>query len=304
MRENDLYVEKNEVSLDKISVIKSYIEITKPGSVFLLVFTALVTMHMASVYYDFTFGQFTIAFLAVTLACAGVNTVSCYVDRDIDAIMDRTKHRPIPSGRISPENALAWGLFQFIIGIILALTLHWIAFVCLVLGMVGYVGIYNMWSKRRTSLNIILGGFTGGLPALFGWTAISGKVELLPVLIAALVVLWIPNHIWNLAIFFKDDYAKAGVPMLPVVSDVSKTILYSLISTVLMFAISIGIYFAGNMGAIYLYTALVSGIIVVVGNLYLYFRHSDTKAWFLYKLSSPYLFVICLAMILDTMYII
>lgn len=280
--------------------VKNYIEVTKPRSVFLLVFTALVTMFVAAAEYGVTTPVLIKSILAITLACSGVNAVSCYVDRDIDAIMERTKHRPIPSGRIAPPvKALVWGLVQFLAALGLAATLNVASFVCILLGMLGYVGIYSLLFKRKTAWNIILGGFSGGLPALFGWTAVTGRVELLPVLIFFLVVLWIPNHIWNLAIFYKDDYRSVGVPMLPVVCDTRRTLIYILLTVLAMFALSIGIYYTGMMGSFYLFTAIVCGIAVTAGNVYLLFAPDPGKAWFLYKLSSPYLFLLFLAMMID-----
>lgn len=279
---------------------KNYIEVTKPRSVFLLVFTALVGMFLAAAQYTMSMPVLLKSLVAITLACSGVNTVSCYVDRDIDAIMERTRQRPIPSGRIAPpEKALVWGLAQFLVASVIALNLNFVSFVCIFLGMLGYVGIYSLWFKRKSAWNIILGGFSGGLPALFGWTAVSGKVELMPVLISLLVVLWIPNHIWNLAIFYKDDYRKVGVPMLPVVCNTRRTLLYILFTVLAMFALSIGIYFAGAMGTFYLVSAIVCGLVIAAGNIYLFFAAEQKKAWFLYKLSSPYLFLIFLAMIID-----
>lgn len=280
--------------------IRNYIEVTKPRSVFLLVFTALVTMFIAASQYGMTALILGKSLLAITLACSGVNTVSCYVDRDIDAIMERTRQRPIPSGRIAPPaKALAWGLVQFIAALGIALTLNLESFLCIFSGMLGYVGIYSLWFKRKSSWNIILGGFSGGLPALFGWTAVAGKVEALPLLIALLVIMWIPNHIWNLAIFYKDDYRSVGVPMLPVVCDIKRTLLYILLTVLGMFSLSIGIYLTGVFGMFYLVFAIICGLAITTGNIYLFFVPEQKKAWFLYKLSSPYLFLIFLAMMID-----
>ncbi len=280
--------------------LKNYIEVTKPRSVFLLVFTALGTMFLAASIYGMTTAVFIKSLLAITLACSGVNAVSCYVDRDIDAVMERTKHRPIPSGRIAPPvKALIWGLAQFVLALFIAYSLNMPSFVCIFLGMLGYVGIYSLLFKRKTAWNIILGGFSGGLPAMFGWTAVAGRIELLPVLVSLLVVLWIPNHIWNLAIFYKDDYRKVGVPMLPVVCETRRTLFYILATVLAMFALSVWIYFAGNLGAFYLVVAVVCGLAITAGNMFLLFNTEQKRFWLLYKLSSPYLFLLFLAMMLD-----
>lgn len=282
------------------SVIKSYIEVTKPRSVFLLVFTAAGAMLLAAGAGRIEPQFWMKAVLAITLACSGVNAVSCYVDRDLDAIMERTRNRPIPSGRINPAyKALVWGLVQFGAALYLAWTLNLAAFLCILLGMLGYVGIYNIWLKRKSTWNIILGGFSGGLPVLFGWAAVTGRIDLVPVLIALLVVLWIPNHIWNLAIFFKEDYRRVGVPMLPVVCDTDKTLLYILVTVIMMYGISLAVYYYAGLGMIYLVTAIVCGAAILAGNLYLYFKPGARRAWWLYKFSSPYLFILFLGLMVD-----
>ncbi len=283
-----------------ISSLKNYIEVTKPRSVFLLVFTSLVTMFLAAQGITQPPTFWIKAILAIILACSGVNAVSCYVDRDLDAGMERTRRRPIPSGRIYPASkALYWGLAQFIIALAIAWTINLYAFACILLGMFGYIGVYSLWLKRKTPWNIILGGFSGGLPALFGWVAVAGQLGITPVLISILVVLWIPNHIWNLAIYYKDDYRRVNVPMLPVVCHPKTTLLYILLTVVFMVAVSMAIYFSGNFGQLYFWTAVVSGAVILAGNLYLYFHYENKKAWFLYKLSSPYLFLLFLGMFLD-----
>lgn len=288
------------VRQELVDKVKSYIEVTKPRSVFLLVFTALAAMVVAAPPQTLSFGHWLKAVLAITLACSGVNAVSCYVDRDIDAVMERTRHRPIPSGRIAPPyKALYWGLLQFVLALTLAAWINWLAFTCILLGMLGYVGIYSLWLKRRSSWNIVLGGFSGGLPVLFGWAAVKGEISLLAVLLALLVVCWIPNHIWNLAIYFREDYRRVGVPMLPVVCAVRRTLLYILLTVVAMLVLSLAIYRVGSMGLVYYWTALISGLAVLAGNLYLYFNCDNKAAWWLYKLSSPYLFLLFLALIID-----
>ncbi|RKO66604.1 heme o synthase [Desulfofundulus salinus] len=291
----------NKVRADFWTTTLAYLEVTKPRSVVLLVFTALATMMVAiALNGPIPMFQFVAATVAVTLACAGANAVSCYIDRDLDASMIRTRKRPIPDGRINPPvRALYWGLFLFVASLILGWMVNPIAFACLWGGMIGYVGIYSLWLKRRSSWNIILGGFSGGLPALFGWTAVTGKVDLLPLLIAALVVLWIPNHIWSLAIFYKEDYAKVKVPMLPVVCEARKA-LHCLLSTViLMVLLSILIYFAGSWGMVYLLTAIITGLAALGLSTYVYLHPTPQNAWFLFKFSSPYLFLLFLSMMLD-----
>ncbi|MEW6192744.1 MAG: heme o synthase [Bacillota bacterium] len=280
--------------------VKAYVEVTKPRSVFLLVFTAVAPLAVAAQEVTVSWGQLLAALVAVTLACAGANAVSCYVDRDLDAAMLRTCRRPIPSGRIKPPvKALYWGLFLFAASLVLGWRLNPAACLCLCGGMLGYVGIYSLWLKRKSAWNIILGGFSGGLPALFGWAAVTGRVELLPVLIAGLVVLWIPNHIWSLAIFYRDDYARVQVPMLPVVTDIRKALHCLLLTVLLMVALSLWIGYVGSWGPVYWATALFLGALTLVLSVYIYLRPTQVNAWRLFKFSSPYLFLLFFGMLLD-----
>jgi len=246
-------------------------------------------------------GLFLVAAIAITAASAGCDTLTCYIDRDIDAVMSRTMHRPIPSGRITPRRALAWGLLLSAVGLILAYSINLLSFLWIALGIIDNVIVYSLFLKRRNPLNIILGGVSGGLPVMFGWSALTNGVELLPVLLAALVVLWIPGHIWSLAIFKKEDYQKARVPMLPLVTNLN-TALRCIVSTVvLMVPFSIWIYFEGGFGLLYLIVAIVFGIWVVFVNVQL-FVHPDSKmAYRAFKASSPYLFALFFAMIVDSL---
>ena len=281
--------------------LRDYVEVTKPKTVALLVFTSVATMIIAALSERWIVPGLMIAgLIAITTASAGCNTVTCYIDKDIDAIMRRTSNRPLPTGRIAPpERALIWGLFLITTGLVLGLWINLMSFVILLLGVLDNVVVYSLWLKRRNPLNIILGGFSGGLPAMFGWSAITGTISLLPILLAGLVVLWIPSHIWSLAILSKDDYARAGVPMLPVVMK-EKAALRCIVATViLMIPFSLAVYWEGGFGWIYAASALVLGAIVLVLNLYLFTRPTRDNAYRAFKVSSPYLFLLFLSMVVD-----
>ncbi|MGP8126885.1 MAG: heme o synthase [Candidatus Bathyarchaeia archaeon] len=283
--------------------IRNYVEVTKPPIVFLLVFTSFAAMIVA---WSQTLQPLTPTLLitgiaAITASSAGCDTLTSYVDRDIDAIMHRTKHRPIPSGRITPNKALLWGLFLAAVGLALAYWINPLSFVWIAFGVLDNVVVYSLLLKRRSSLNIILGGVSGGLPVMFGWSAVTNGVSLLPVLLAALVVLWIPGHIWSLAIFTKDDYTRANVPMLPVVTKL-KTALRCIVSTVvLMIPFSLWIYFAGHFGFVYLAVAIFFGAWVLYINLKLFFHPNNDMAYKAFKVSSPYLFALFFALIIDSL---
>jgi len=248
----------------------------------------------------FNFWLFVEAVVAITAASAGCDVLTSYIDRDIDAVMHRTKHRPIPSGRIKAKRALLWGLLLSAIGLALAFWINGLAFLWIGLGVVDNVIVYSLLLKRRSPWNIVLGGISGGLPVMFGWSAVTGTVSLLPILLASLVVLWIPGHIWSLAIFTRDDYERARVPMLPVVTKLS-TALRCIVSTVaLMVPFSLWIFFVGNFGLIYLSVAVIFGTAVLYVNFELFVHPGDKLAYKAFKISSPYLFTLFLSMMIDS----
>jgi len=283
--------------------LKNYVEVTKPPIVLLLVFTSFATMIVAwsQTLLPFPPLLLIVGIASITAASAGCDTLTSYLDRDIDKIMHRTRHRPIPSGRITPKRAVAWGLFLAAFGLALAFWINPLSFVWIALGVLDNVVVYSLLLKRRSSLNIILGGVSGGLPVMFGWSAITNSISLLPILLAALVVLWIPGHIWSLAIFTKDDYQRAQIPMLPVVTKL-KTALRCIVSTVvLMIPFSLWIYFAGHFGLVYLVVAVLFGAWVLYINGKLFFQPNDQMAYKAFKVSSPYLFALFCAMIIDSL---
>jgi len=292
---------QRRLQITATQTLKNYVEVTKPPIVFLLVFTSLATMIVAwrHALIPFTPTLFAVAVIAITAATAGCDVLTCYIDRDIDAIMYRTRNRPIPSGRIGKRKALVWGFALSIIGLVLAYWINLLSFLWIALGIIDNVVVYSLFLKRRNPLNIILGGVSGGLPVMFGWSAVTNGMGLLPVLLAALVVLWIPGHIWSLAIFTKEDYERARVPMLPVVTKLS-TALRCIVSTVvLMIPFSLWIYFEGRFGLIYLLVASVFGVWALYINLKLFLHPTKQMAYAAFKVSSPYLFALFFGMIVD-----
>ncbi len=279
-----------------------YIYLTKMKITSLLVFTSAMTLILASILTGITvswaYGLF--AIVMITFACASANTLTCYLDRDIDGVMDRTKERPLPTGRISPpEKALAFGLTMLAISLIGSLlVINLISMIVILIGFADNVGIYSYVLKRRSALNIILGGISGGMPALFGWTAVTSNVALLPILLAVLIMLWTPNHIWNLAIYYREDYKRAGVPMLPVVVNIERAIRIIVLTVIIMFPLSLLPFFLAKIGPIYLIVALGFGLIVLAGNIYTLYKPTVDHAWTMFKLSSPYLFLLFTALVL------
>jgi protoheme IX farnesyltransferase len=186
-------------------------------------------------------------------------------------------------------------------GLAVAYWINPLSFVWISLGVLDNVVVYSLLLKRRSSLNIILGGVSGGLPVMFGWSALTNSVSLLPILLAALVVLWIPGHIWSLAIFTKDDYQRAHIPMLPVVTKL-RTALRCIVSTiVLMIPFSLWIFLAGHFGPVYLAVALLFGAWVLYINVKLFLHPNKEMAYKAFKVSSPYLFALFSAMVIDSL---
>ena len=201
--------------------VKNYYELTKPKIWYLLVFTAFAAALTASLLFDVYVSPLTWVLIigGVAAGSAAADTLTSFNDRDIDAVMDRTKGRPIPSGRISPKNALMFGLILTVISLVFAWLINIWAFALMVFGLFDNIIVYSKWLKRRSQTNIILGGFSGGAPALIGYVAVTTQNIEIGLVMAGLVFLWIPTHIWSLALHVKNDYARAGIPMLPVTSN-------------------------------------------------------------------------------------
>jgi protoheme IX farnesyltransferase len=282
------------------SRVWKYIEVTKPSTVALLVFTCVGAMVSAGGVGGLSLGGWVLALIAITAGCAAADTLTCYIDRDIDALMDRTKGRPLPGKRIDPpEKALVWGLFLAALSLILSFLFSPLAALWMFLGLFDNVVIYSLLSKRRSCTNILLGSISGGMPALFGWAVVQGNVTWTAVLLSLLVITWTPNHIWNLAIRYRQDYARANVPMLPVVTNLQRAVNLIVMSVVLMVAESLLLGGVGRFGPIYFAVAVLGGLVSLVGHAYLYLRPSERNAWLMFKLSSLYLAAVFAGMMVD-----
>ena len=280
----------------------SYVEISKPKLVFLLVITSLGAMFVASIRTDIplTLSQVVVGSLTAVLGGAGCNVLTSYIDRDVDSLMDRTRKRPLPSKRIFPaRNALNFGIILTGASLVLAAFQNVLAFMWILLGVLDNVLVYSLWSKRRSSLNIILGGFSGGLAPLYGWAFVTGTVDVTALILGSIVVLWIPSHIWSLALYYRSDYKKANIPMLPVVVGTETAIRCISSTVILMVAASFALYLYGGFGILYLSVSVITGAVVLGGYIYLFFRPSQEFAWTLFKISSPQLFLLFTAAVLD-----
>ena len=283
--------------------LKNYYELTKPKIWYLLVFTAFAGALTASFLSHIILHPVTwvLIIAGVATGSAAADTLTGYNDRDIDAIMDRTKQRPIPSGRISPHNALAFGLILAAISLVLAWFINIWAFALMGFGLFDNIIVYSKWLKRTSRTNIILGGFSGAVPALIGYVAVTSQNIEIGLIMAGLVFLWIPTHIWSLALHAREDYRKAGVPMLPVVSGEKKSVRIIAGTTLMMVLFSL-LPFFNHFGMIYLVTASISGVVMLALSIWLLFKPSERVSWVVFKVTSPYLTTLFIAFIMDSLF--
>jgi protoheme IX farnesyltransferase len=286
------------------NTVRNYYELTKPKIWYLLVFTAFGAALTASLLFNISIQPLTWLLLigGVAAGSAAADTLTGYNDRDIDAIMDRTKGRPIPSGRISPQKALIFGLILAAISLIFSWFINIWAFALMAFGLFDNIIVYSKWLKRRSQLNIILGGFSGAAPAMIGYVAVTTQNIEIGLVMAGLVFLWIPTHIWSLALHFKRDYTKAGIPMLPIVSSEKKSVRIIAWTTLMMVVFSILPFFFNQFGLIYLITAGIFGIAMIGVSIWLLTKPSEKVSWIVFKFSSPYLTALFIAFMVDAFF--
>ncbi len=300
------------------SRVAVYYELTKPKIWYLLVFTAFGAALTASNIYDIEISPATwlLMLFSVAAGSAAANTLTNYHDRDIDAIMERTKDRPLPSKRIYPAvKARNFGLVLAGISLVLAFGISFIttleqgawATAFIAFGLVNNIIIYSYVLKRNSRTNIILGGLCGGSPPMIGWVAVSmSDLWTMGLAMAGLVFIWIPMHIWALTLHFKEDYNKVNVPMLTAVQSEKTSARAIAISTVVMVLFSIAPFFITTqsgeeiVGAVYLWTAIASGALMVGLSAWVIVKPMEKAAWTLFKFSSPYLAVLFIALMVDS----
>jgi protoheme IX farnesyltransferase len=289
------------LSRDKLLGLNEILEISKPRIVILLVITAVTSMFAASKLVGPELDNWDLLHIVIAgaLASAGSSALNHYYDRDIDPLMKRTSSRPIPSGRIKPNSVLIYGLTVSVISVIYgAITLNYISAFFIALGIFFYVIIYTVWLKRLNASNIVIGGFAGSAASMAGWSAATGSMDILGVLIGFLVFVWTPSHFWCLAMKMKDEYTEAKVPMLPVLIGMQKTSTYILVNTLILLPYSLMLY-AFGMGLVYTAIAAAAGGLMLVYHYKLTKLPTSEFAWKAYKVTAPYLTIIFLAVALD-----
>ncbi len=235
--------------------IRDWIALLKPRVMSLVVFTGAIGLLIAPGGINPVLGITAVLCIAVGAGACGA--INMWYDRDIDALMRRTRNRPIPAGRMPPGAALGFGITLAAASVLLMfVAINAVAAGVLALSIVFYVFVYTMWLKRRTPQNIVIGGAAGAFPAVIGWAAVTGSVPLVPLVLFAIVFFWTPPHFWSLALYANEDYARAGVPMLPVVAGARETRRHIMLYTVVLAAVSLVPWAIGFSGPVYGATAL------------------------------------------------
>jgi len=278
-----------------------YWRLTKPRIWGLLVFTGVAGMLVAYREIRATPSPYALILgaVAITLGSASANVLTNYHDRDIDSIMERTRSRPLPSGKIRPRSALIFGGTLAVLSVVLSLTFNVLAALFMTFGLLDNVGVYSFLLKRRSWLNIVLGGISGGMPVLVGYSAIANGLSAIALYMSGLVIVWIPTHIWSLAITYREDYAAAKIPMLPVVFG-ERTAAACVAATSSLLAIfSVAIFLFTSVSLFYTVSATLLGGAILSFSVKLAIDKNQETAWTLFKMTSPYLTLIFLVVVLD-----
>ena len=286
-------------STNEIAMFKKYYNLTKPKVVLLIMFTAVVGMLLAGVE-TVPLSQTLAAIVGIALAAASGAAINHWVDQKIDVIMERTKDRPLPHGDLSSKQALTFALSLAVISMVLLVV--WVNNLTAILtfiSLMGYAVVYTVFLKRATPQNIVLGGAAGAAPPLLGWVAITGTVNTEAILLFLIIFIWTPPHFWALAIRRKDEYAKAGIPMLPVTHGVKYTKLLILLYSLMLFSVSLMPFVIKMSGLIYLVAAIILGLGFIIFAWKLYVDEKNEYAMKTFSYSILYLSLIFLFLLAD-----
>ena len=275
-----------------------YIALMKPRVMSLVVFTGLAGMLAAPGHLHWLLAS--VAVLCIAVAAGASGAINMWYDRDIDAVMERTRERPLPRGRIAPEEALSFGVVLAAGSVLMmGIAVNWVAASLLAVTVLFYVFVYTIWLKRRTPQNIVIGGAAGAFPPMIGWAAVTGSVSIESIALFALIFMWTPPHFWALSLYRCNDYAAAGVPMLPVVAGKAETKRQMLIYTVLLIPVGMAPAMLGIAGWIYGAVALILGLVFIAAAVAVRRDETDRSAKRMFGFSIFYLFALFALLIAD-----
>ena len=298
MTQQIIQAEPHVTVADTPATVGEFFQLMKPRVMSLVIFTGFAGMFLAPVQMHPILAA--VALFAIAAGAGASGAINQWYDRDIDAVMSRTRNRPIPAGRVVPAEALALGIvISFLSVLLLSLTSNLLAGGLLAFTIFFYAVIYTVWLKRSTAQNIVIGGAAGALPPMVGWAAVTGSVSIESIALFALIFIWTPPHFWALALVKNDDYKQAGVPMLPVVAGAAETHKQILIYALILAPTGLAPYALSMTSILYPAFAALMGIIFVGLAVSLYRKPSDAAAWKLFKFSIFYLFILFAALIAD-----
>lgn len=280
--------------------LRAYLALTKPRVIVLLEVPTLAAMLVAGEQLP-SVGLVLITLLGGALAAGGAAAINCYLDRDIDALMgDRTRMRPIPAGLVGAREALALGIGMGVLSfVLLAAFANLLAAALAFAALLFYVFVYTRWLKRTTPSNIVIGGAAGAIPPLVGWAAVAGQLDPAAWIIFAIIFFWTPPHFWALSLLIKQHYARANVPMLPVVRGDLETRRQIVLYTLQMISVTVLLFALGMFGLFYLGAALALGAVFLYYAIQLYRKAQAKDASRLFQYSILYLWLLSAALILD-----
>ena len=278
--------------------VGDFLQLLKPRVMSLVVFSGFAGMMVAPGHLHPLLAA--VAMLCIAVGAGASGAINMWYDRDIDALMSRTCARPIPAGRIEPAEAAGFGVVLAIAAVgLMALAVNLLAAGLLAVTILFYVFVYTMWLKRRTPQNIVIGGAAGAFPPMIGWAAVTGHLALAPIVLFLVIFMWTPPHFWALALFRAGDYAKAGVPMLPVVAGARATKRQMLVYTAILFPLGLAPWALGIAGHLYGLVAAILGALFILAAIRVWFDATDRSAKRMFAFSILYLFLIFALLIVD-----
>jgi protoheme IX farnesyltransferase len=281
--------------------LRAFVRLTKPRVIELLLVTTVPAMILADGGVP-PLGTIAAVLVGGTMSAGGANTVNCWLERDRDRVMGRTSDRPLPSGDLPPNQALAFGIALEVGAFALLAVAVNLLSACLAVGAaLFYIFVYTIWLKPRSTQNIVIGGAAGSAPVLVGWAAVTGRVGLPALVMFAIVFFWTPPHFWALAVRYSDDYAAAGIPMLPVVKGVPAAVRQMVLYTVVVVGTSLALAAVSDLGIVYLVGAVVLGAVFLGRALQLGRNATASRAIRFFTLSNLYLALLFAAIAVDTL---
>lgn len=282
------------------SSVKDFFDLLKPRVMSLVVFSGFAGMWVAPGFentHPFLIG---VAILALAIGAGASGAINMWYERDIDAVMNRTKERPLPKGRVHPDEALTFAvtlsLFSFLT---MGIALNWLAAGLLAFANAFYVFVYTIWLKRRTPQNIVIGGAAGAFPPMIGWAAITGDISILPIILFALIFFWTPPHFWALSLFANEDYKRAKIPMMPAIAGEKATKVQMLAYTLVLLPLALLPTLLGHAGWTYGTAAIALNMFFIYTAMRVYLDKTHKSAKLMFGYSVFYLFALLLALMID-----